>query len=88
MIAKSSRDNYAKIKDSPSIRAKTGRIFTFIKNNGPVTRREIAERLELENGEVAARCKELIDSLKIKEKGYKCSPITGLAVNCLVVSRT
>jgi len=91
MVAITSRSNYAKIKDSPSTRDKTRRIYNYIKEHGPVTIRDISDGLGIENGfengVVSARCKELKDSLRIKEKGYKSSPITGLAVNCLVVAR-
>src|SRR6185503_11582104 len=49
-------------------RTNTAKIYSLLKRRGSLTRREIAERLNLECGEVAARVKELIDSGRLVRK--------------------
>ena len=66
-------------------RTNTAKIYSLLKRRGSLTRREIAERLNLECGEVAARVKELIDSGRLVRKGSKISPFTKNPVGCVRV---
>jgi hypothetical protein len=59
----------------------TAKIYSLLKRRGSLTRREIAERLNLECGEVA----ELIHAGKVTVQGSKLSPITKRPVECVRV---
>ena len=66
-------------------RTNTAKIYSLLKRRGSLTRREIAERLSLECGEVAARVAELIRAGRVTVQGSKLSPITKRPVECVRV---
>ena len=68
-------------------RQNTLRIRAYMRHGLAMTRRELAETLQLENGEVAARVNELLKCGFLIEKGYKLSPITKRAVNVIRIAR-
>jgi predicted ArsR family transcriptional regulator len=66
-------------------RTNTRRIFLLLNRRGSLTRREIAKRLRLQRGEVAARVAELIHAGKVTVSGSALSPITKRPVECVRV---